>query len=60
MVLLSIGAKLGVEVCATAQRMDWHMFYSLTVGGVIAGIVEAALWGFVFAYAFGWIYNKYA
>ena len=59
MLLLSIAAKLGLYTGAAEQMMDWHMFYSLSVGGIAAGIAEAAVISFVFIYAFGWAYNKF-
>ncbi len=60
MLLLSIAAKLGVYTRAAERMMDWHMFYTLSFGGIIAGMIEAAVWSFVFLYALAWVYNKYA
>ncbi len=60
MLLLSIGAKLGLYTRAAERMMDWHMFYSLSAGGIIAGMIEAAVWSFVFLYALAWVYDRYA
>lgn len=59
MLLLGIGGNIGIYAGAAEQMMEWHMFFSLSVVGIIAGIVEAAIISFVFVYAFGWVYNKF-
>lgn len=60
MLLLGIGGNMGMYAGAAQQMMQWHMFFSLTPIGIITGIAEAAIMGFVFAYAFAWVYNKFA
>lgn len=60
MLLLSIGAKLGIYVEAAEQMIKWHMFYSLGVVGTITGMVEAAITGFILLYTLAWVYNKFA
>lgn len=60
MLLLSILAKLGIYTRAAVQMQKWHMFYSLSIGGIITGIIEAAIIFFIFLYLFGWVYNKFA
>ncbi len=59
MLLLGIGGNIGIYSSASQQMMKWHMFFSLGMGGIIAGMIEAAIFGFLFLYAFGWLYNKF-
>ncbi len=60
MLLLGILANLGIYVSAAKMMMQWHMFFSLSIVGIITGMIEAAVGSFVFAYAFAWVYNKLA
>jgi len=60
MLLLSIANLLGIYKSAVQMMQQWHMFYAPTVYGTITGMIEAAVIGFVFVYAFGRIYNKFA
>lgn len=59
MLLLGIGGNIGVYAKAAEQMMRWHMFFSLSITGIITGMIEAAIISFVFVYAFGWVYNKF-
>ncbi|HEX9664639.1 MAG TPA: hypothetical protein VGA49_02350 [Patescibacteria group bacterium] len=38
---------------------NWYMFYSFGIGGTIVGMIEAAIWGFIGAYVFAWVYNMF-
>ena len=58
MLLLGILGSIGVYTGAVEMMQQWHMFFSLSIGGVIAGIFEAAVITFVFVYLFAFIYNK--
>ena len=58
MLLLGVLGNLGFYMPAVKQMQEWHMFFSLTVLGVIGGIAEAAVIGFIFFYAFGLVYNS--
>ncbi|MFC1637610.1 hypothetical protein ACFL1W_01180 [Candidatus Margulisiibacteriota bacterium] len=60
MLLLGILANLGLYVNAAEAMMQWHMFFNLSPVGIIGGLIEGALGGFILAYAFGWVYNKLA
>lgn len=60
MFLLSLLAMGGMYMGAASQMQKWHMFYSLSIGGTITGIIEAAVISFVFMYLFGVFYNKFA
>jgi hypothetical protein len=60
MLLLGILANLGIYVGAAEAMMNWHMFFSLSVFGIIFGMIEAAIITFVFVYVTIWIYYKLA
>ena len=60
MLLLGILGNLGIYTGAVDMMRQWHMFFSLSIGGIIAGMIEAAIISFVFVYFFGWLYNKLA
>ena len=59
MLLLGILGNLGIYTGAVEMMRQWHMFFSLSIGGIIAGIIESAIISFVFAYILGWLYNKF-
>lgn len=58
MLLLGVLGNIGVYTGAVEMMQQWHVFFSLSIGGVVAGMVEAAVVSFVLAYVFGWLYNK--
>ena len=57
MLLLGILGNLGLYQGAVAMMSEWHMFFSLSIGGIIVGMIEAAIISFVVLYAFGIVYN---
>lgn len=59
MLLLGILGNLGIYVSAAEQMQKWHMFFSLSIGGIITGIIEASIIGFIAGYVFALIYNKF-
>jgi ABC-type antimicrobial peptide transport system permease subunit len=58
MFLLGIAGNIGIYEGAVKMMEQWHMFFSLSVGGIIAGMIEAAIISFFFGYVFAWVYNK--
>lgn len=58
MLLLGILGNLGVYKGAVEMMEQWHLFFSLSVGGIIAGMFEAGVITFIFMYLFGYLYNK--
>ncbi len=60
MLLLGILGNFGVYTGAVEMMRQWHVFFSLSIGGIIAGMFEAAIITFVFVYLFVFIYNKLA
>lgn len=59
MLLLGILGNLGIYTAGVQMMQQWHVFFSLSITGIIAGIFEAAVVGFVYGYAFGRIYNRF-
>ncbi len=59
MLILGILGKIGIYSNAVRMMQQWHIFFSLSIGGIIAGMIEAAVISFVFAFLFGVIYNKF-
>ena len=60
MLLLGILGNLGLYMGAVEALMEWHMFFSLSVLGIISGMIEAAVITFVFVYVTIWLYYKLA
>lgn len=60
MLVLGVAGKMGMYLGAVEMMRQWHMFFSLSIVGIITGMIEAAIISFVFAYAFGWVYNMCA
>jgi hypothetical protein len=58
MLLLGILGNFGIYTGAVEMMQQWHTFFSLSVVGITAGMVEAAIITFIFVYLFGIIYNK--
>jgi hypothetical protein len=58
MLLLGILGNLGIYTGAVLMMGQWHLFFSLTPAGILAGMAEAAISTFVFVYIFGLIYNR--
>jgi len=59
MLLLGILGNIGIYPGAVNMMQQWHMFFSLSVVGIITGMIEAAIISFVFLYALAWSYNKF-
>ncbi len=59
MLLLGVLGNMGVYTSAVNMMRQWHLFFSLTPTGIIAGMVEAAVVSFILLYALGWLYNTF-
>jgi len=59
MLLLGILGNIGIYTGAAEMMQQWHMFFSLNIGGIIAGIIEAAIIGFILGCILVWLYNKF-
>ena len=60
MLILGILGNLGIYTGAVAMMEQWHMFFSLSISGIIGGMAEAAVITFVFVYVAIWLYYKLA
>ncbi|MBU2609089.1 MAG: hypothetical protein KKF26_07215 [Chloroflexi bacterium] len=60
MLVLGILGNIGVYTGAVDMMQQWHMFFSLSIVGIIAGMVEAAVITFVFVFLLVFIYNKFS
>ncbi|PIS04692.1 MAG: hypothetical protein COT81_05145 [Candidatus Buchananbacteria bacterium CG10_big_fil_rev_8_21_14_0_10_42_9] len=59
MLLLGILGNLGLYMSGVEAMMQWHLFFSLSLGGIIGGMLEAAVVSFAGLYIFGGLYNKF-
>ena len=59
MLVMGVLGNLGIYTKAVEQMQDWHVLFSLSIGGIVGGMVEAAIWSFVVLWIFGWLYNKF-
>lgn len=57
MLVLWLLANIGLYVSAAEQMAKWHVFFSLSFGGLIAGMIEAAIVSYILVFVFVWIYN---
>lgn len=60
MLLAGIAGNLGWYSGAVESMMQWHVFFNLSIFGIIAGMIEAAVWSFVFGWLIARVYNKFA
>jgi hypothetical protein len=43
---------------AVEMMMRWHLFFSLSIVGIIGGMLEAAVVSFIILFALGAVYNR--
>ncbi len=60
MLLMGVFGNFGIYSGMANMMQEGHMFFSLTPTGIILGIIEAGIIGFVFGYAIALAYNKFA
>lgn len=60
MLLLGILGNLGIYLNGVEAMQKFHLFFSLSIGGIIAGIIEALIFGFVIGWLIAYFYNKFA
>jgi len=60
MLILGIFGNLGIYSGAVEMMRQWHMFFSLSPGGIISGMIEAAVISFAVVWPFAWLYNRLA
>jgi len=57
MFLLGILGNIGLYTGSVQMMSQWHMFFSLSVTGIMVGMIEAGIISFIAFYAFAIIYN---
>jgi len=55
----SLFAKAGMATSWAEAMQKWLLSYSLSVGGIIAGMAEGAVYGLVTGFLLAWLYNKF-
>ncbi len=60
MLLLGILGNLGIYIGTVEMMQQWHLFFSLSIVGIITGIIEAAVISFIFGWLIAYFYNKFA
>ncbi len=58
MLILGILGNLGLYLGAIEMMKQMHLFFSLSLMGIISGMIEAAIISFIFAYLLGFLYNR--
>jgi len=57
MLVLGILGNLGMYLGAVEMMEKWHMFFSLSLIGILLGMIEAAIVSFIILYPFAILYN---
>ena len=57
MLVLGILGNFGLYTGAVAMMSEWHLFFSLSITGIIGGMLEAAIISFAGLYLFAVVYN---
>ncbi len=60
MLIMGIVGNLGFYQEAIIDMQNWHLTFSLSPAGILAGMIEAAIFSFIILYVFGLVYNKFA
>jgi hypothetical protein len=58
MLIIGILSRFGIYTDAALMMSEWHLFFSPTPMGVLAGMAEGAISTFVFTYLFVILYNN--
>ncbi len=59
MLLLGILGNLGIYMGMVEAMQNMHLFFNLSVVGIIGGMIEAGVWGLVTGWLVAWVYNKF-
>jgi hypothetical protein len=60
MLLVGIAGYLGIYAGLVELMMQGHLFFDISIVGIIGGMIEGAAGGFVGGFLFGYIYNWFA
>ena len=59
MLVLGILGNMGFYTGGVEMMQQRHIFFSLSIGGIIAGTIEAIVVTFLVVYALSWLYNEF-
>ena len=59
MLLMGIFGYAGFYRGMVNVMMQGHMYFWISPLGILAGMIEAAAWGFILGYLIAWVYNKF-
>lgn len=57
MLALGILGNFGIYTGAVLMMQEWHLFFSLSLLGIIGGMIESAVVSFVVLYLFAVVHN---
>ena len=57
MLVLGLLGNFGLYTGAVTMMGQWHASFSLSIGGIIGGMLEAAIISFIILYVFALVYN---
>ncbi len=60
MLLLGILGNLGVYLGVVEMMEQWHLFFTLSIVGIVGGMIEAGVIGFLAGWLIALFYNKFA
>lgn len=60
MLVIGILAMFNIYMEAFQMMKAWHIWFDVTVIGIVLGIIEAFIFSYVVGYLFAWLYNKMA
>jgi hypothetical protein len=59
MLVVGILGYIGIYPGVVQMMLNMHAFFSVSPLGIIGGMVESAVVGFVLGYVFGLVYNRF-
>jgi len=58
MLLLGIAGNFGIYMGAVEMMQQMHMFFNISILGIITGMIEAGIISFIFGWLIAYVYNK--
>ncbi|MDP2925508.1 MAG: hypothetical protein Q8N99_03995 [Nanoarchaeota archaeon] len=59
MLLLGIAGNIRIYTGAVEMMKQWHMFFDISIIGIVTGMIEAAIISFIFGWLIAYVYNKF-
>ena len=60
MFVMWLAGNIGWWGAQVKMMMVWHNSFTLSVIGLLGGMVEAAVYGFIILYGIAWFYNRFS